>query len=83
MTAIPQPKTSTCEVTLDGIKSSHQPVLHEDCGVQARQMEAQCHSKCDWNPVDIVMPTGEPQTQVNTDCYSPAEHINLWNQTHS
>ena len=77
MTAIPQPKTSTCEVTLDGIKGSCQPVLHEDCGEQARQMEAQCHSKCDRNPVDIVVPTGEPQTQVNTGCNSPAEGINL------
>lgn len=78
MIPIPQPKTSTCEITLKGIKSSsYKPVLHEDCGVQARQMEAQCHSKYDWVPAGVAMATGEPQTQVNNDCISPAEDINL------
>ena len=67
----------TSEVHDSSSNASHQPVLPEDCGIQHANLEAECHSKCDWSPAGIAMPTGEPQTQVNNNCNSPAEDINL------
>ena len=58
-------------------KGSLKPVLHEECGRQACQMQAQDHSKCDRHTAGIGMPTGKAKTQVHHDSNSPAEGINL------